>query len=480
MSAPTSQPSRAWVLVAACGGLLAGGVAVFYLINSHGVTLSAPEPPPGARTNVGGGAGKGHVLFHVLLALAAVLALGRVLGKVVGYLGQPPVIGELLAGIVLGPSLLGRVSPDALAFLLPADAAPHLGIIAQLGAVLYMFLVGLGLDAGHVRERARSVLAVAAAGLTVPFVAGAGVALALYPVVSHRGVPFTSFGLFVGVAMAVTAFPILARILTDRKLERTAVGVTALGAAAAADVAAWCLLALVVGVAKSQLADALWVVVGAVAFVAVMLLVVRPLVGRFVRRHGDEPPTAGTIGAVFVGVLVAALATEAIGIHAVFGAFLFGALIPHDSRLARDVGRRLTDVVTALLLPAFFAFTGLRTQIGLVSSGTDWAMCGLIVVVAFASKFGAAAVAARLTGQRWRESAAIGALMTTHGLMELIVLNIGLDLGVISPTLFAMMVVMTLVTTTAAGPIVHFLMPAPKPEPADEAAPSEKGQPAAV
>jgi Kef-type K+ transport system membrane component KefB len=362
---------------------------------------------------------------------------------------------------------------------LPADAAPHLGVIAQLGAVLYMFLVGLGLDAGHVRARARSVVAVATAGLTVPFVAGAILALALYPIVSHRGVPFTSFGLFVGVAVAVTAFPILARIVTDRRLDGTAVGVTALGAAATADVAAWCLLALVVGVAQARVADALWVVLGAVAFVAVMLLVVRPLVGRFVRRHGDEAPTAGTIGAVFVGVLVAALATEAIGIHAVFGAFLFGALIPHDSRVARDVGRRLTDVVTGLLLPAFFAFTGLRTQIGLVSSAADWAVCGLIVVVAFVSKFGAAAVAARLTGHGWRDAAAIGALMTTHGLMELIVLNIGLDLGVISPTLFAMMVVMTLVTTTAAGPILHFLMPAPKIGPAGSAT-SAARQPAAV
>jgi Kef-type K+ transport system membrane component KefB len=187
------------------------------------------------------------------------------------------------------------------------------------------------------------------------------------------------------------------------------------------------------------------------------------------------------VAAVLVGALTAALASEAIGIHAVFGAFLFGALIPHDSRLAGHVRQRLTDVVSALLLPAFFAFTGLRTQIGLVATGAEWALCGLIVLVAFVTKFGGAAVAARLTGHGWRDAAAVGSLMTTHGLMELIVLNIGLDLGVISPTLFAMMVVMALVTTMAAAPVLHFLMPAPRSEPADEAAaPPDRRLPAAV
>lgn len=451
-----------WIAYA---GLLAAAVAAFFLIRSLGETLSAPSPEPGTTSTVGAATGKGHVLFHVLLALAAVIALGRLLGKLFVYIGQPPVIGEVVAGIALGPSLLGRISPDAMATVLPADAAPHLGIIAQLGAVLYMFIVGLELNTGQLRSIAKSVFAVSYLGMLLPFVAGAALALWLYPSLSNNSVPFTSFALFVGVAMAITAFPVLARILTDRGLERTALGVTAMGAAAIGDVTAWCLLAFVVGVAKSEMGAAVVVIALAALFVLVMLAVVRPLVAAYVRRLGDTPPSRGTIAVVIIGVLLAALATDAIGIHAIFGAFLMGVLIPHDSRLARDVGRKLTDVVTVLLLPAFFAFTGLRTQIGLVSSGSEWIMCGVIVAVAMVGKFGGAMFGSRVTGHSWREALAVGALMNTRGLMELIVLNIGLDLGVISPALFAMMVLMALVTTMMTGPILHFLLPR-EPRPA--------------
>jgi Kef-type K+ transport system membrane component KefB len=446
-------------------GLLAAAIAVFFLVRSLGETLSAPTPEPGTSSTVGAATGKGNVLFHVLLALAAVIALGRVLGKLFAYIGQPPVIGEVVAGIALGPSLLGRISPDAMSFVLTADTAPHLGIIAQLGAVLYMFIVGLELNTGQLRSIARSVFAVSYLGMILPFVAGAALALWLYPSVSNSAVPFTSFALFVGVAMAITAFPVLARILTDRGLERTTLGVTAMGAAAIGDVTAWCLLAFVVGVAKAEIDAALVVIALAALFVLVMLAVVRPLVTVYVRRLGDTAPSRGTIAIVIIGVLLAALATDAIGIHAIFGAFLMGALIPHDSRLARDVGRKLTDVVTVLLLPAFFAFTGLRTQIGLVSSGSEWIMCGAIVAVAALGKFGGAMLGSRVTGHSWREATAVGALMNTRGLMELIILNIGLDLGVISPALFAMMVIMALVTTMMTGPILHFLLPR-EPRPA--------------
>jgi Kef-type K+ transport system membrane component KefB len=469
MSHPTSHPPRPWLTVAAYAGLLAAAVAAFFLVRSFGNTLTAPAPEPGTAAGVGAATGTGHALFHVLLALAAVIALGRVLGKAFTYIGQPPVIGEVVAGILLGPSLLGRLSPDAMDFLLPKDAAPHLGIIAQLGAILYMFIVGLELNTGQLRAIAGSVFAVSHASIVLPFVLGAALALWLYPTLSNQAVPFTSFALFVGVAMAITAFPVLARILTDRGLSRTGLGVTALGAAAIGDVTAWCLLALVVGVAKAQIGEAMLVMLWSALFVAGMLVIVRPLVAAYVRRHGDVPPARGTIAIVIIGVLLAALTTEAIGIHAVFGAFLVGVLIPHDSRLARDIGRKLYDVVTVLLLPAFFAFTGLRTQIGLVSSGTEWMMCAAIVVVATAGKFGGAFLAARWTGHGWRDAAAVGSLMNTRGLMELIVLNIGLDLGVISPTLFAMMVVMALVTTMATAPALHFLLPTTHPVAADEA-----------
>lgn len=481
MSDLTPRPTRLWLPLLGYAVLLAAAVAAFFLIRAYGETLSAPSPEPGTTAGVGAATGKGHALFHVLLALAAVIAFGRILGKAFTYIGQPPVIGEVVAGILLGPSLLGRLSPEAMNTLLPKDAAPHLGIIAQLGAILYMFIVGLELNTGQLRAIARSVFAVSHVSIVLPFVLGAALALWLYPVLSNDAVPFTSFALFVGVAMAITAFPVLARILTDRGLARTALGVTALGAAAVGDVTAWCLLALVVGVAKAQVGEALLVILWSALFVVGMLVLVRPLVAAYVRRHGDVPPARGTIAIAIIGVLLAALTTEAIGIHAVFGAFLFGVLIPHDSRLARDIGRKLYDVVTVLLLPAFFAFTGLRTQIGLVASGAEWAMCAAIVVVATVGKFGGAFLAARWTGHSWRDAAAVGSLMNTRGLMELIVLNIGLDLGVISPTLFAMMVVMALVTTMATAPALHFLLPAPKPTPADEAeAPPATGQQAAT
>jgi Kef-type K+ transport system membrane component KefB len=461
------QPARQWLAFAALVGLSIVGVGLFFLIRNYGETLTAPAPSGGSAGSIGSTSGKGHALFHVLLALAAVIALGRALGKAFTFIGQPPAIGEVVAGIALGPSLLGRLSPDAMDFLLPKDAAPHLGIIAQLGAILYMFIVGLELNTGQLRAIAGSVIAVSHVSILLPFVMGAGLALWLYPVLSTQAVPFTSFALFVGVALAITAFPVLARILTDRGLARTSLGVTALGAAAVGDVTAWCLLALVVGVAKAEVGDALLVIAYAALFVVVMLIAVRPLVGRYVRTHGDVPPARGTLAIVIIGVLLAALTTESIGIHAVFGAFLLGVLIPHDSRLARDIGRKLYDVVVVLLLPAFFAFTGLRTQIGLVSSATEWGMCGAIVLVATVGKFGGALIAARATGHQWRDAAAIGALMNTRGLMELIVLNIGLELDVISPTLFAMMVIMALVTTMMTTPVLHRLSAGqPQPQPA--------------
>jgi Kef-type K+ transport system membrane component KefB len=457
---PRQSSRRHWLAVAAYAGLIAASVATFLLIRSHGETLTAPAPEPGSAPAVGAATGKGHALFHVLLALAAVIALGRILGFMFRYIGQPPVIGEVVAGIMLGPSLLGRISPEAMAFLLPRDAAGYLAVIAQLGAVLYMFIVGLELNTGQLRSIAHSVLAVSNVSIVLPFVLGAALALWLYPLFSSSAVPFTSFALFVGVAMAITAFPVLARILTDRGLEGTSVGVTALGAAAVGDVAAWCLLALVVGVAKADFGAAILVVLLAGVFVAGMIFVVRPLVAAYVRRAGDAAPSSGTIAVVMIGVLLAGLATEAIVIHALFGAFLLGALIPHDSRLAHDVSRKLTDVVTVFLLPAFFAFTGMRTQIGLVSTGFEWAACAAIIALVTVGKLGGAMTAARLTGRGWRESAAIGALMNTGGLMALIVLNIGLDMGVLSPTLFAMMVIMALATTMMTSPLLHFLMPA--------------------
>ena len=394
----------------------------------------------------------------MLLALAVVILVARGVGALFKRFGQPPVVGEMLAGILLGPSLLGRIAPDVSAFLLPPSIAPLLGIVAQIGVVLFLFLVGLELDTGLLRKRTRASIAVSHASITAPFLLGCCLALLLYPTTATNDVPFVPFALFTGVAMSVTAFPVLARILGDTGLKHTPLGAMALTCAAVDDVSAWCLLALVVGIAKATAAGALATIGLAIAFTVVMLFVVRPFVGRIVARL--TPTASGSANAmaiVLVGLLLSALATEAIGVHALFGAFLFGAVIPHDSHLARAAAARLHDIVVVLFLPMFFAFTGLRTELGLVQGFTNWMLCLLVIVVATVGKFGGSYLAARLTGLTNREATAIGALMNTRGLMELVVLNVGLDLRIISPVLFTMMVTMALVTTFTTTPVLHLL-----------------------
>jgi Kef-type K+ transport system membrane component KefB len=359
---------------------------------------------------------------------------------------------------MLGPSLLGHFAPDVYAYVLPSSAAGSLSMLAQIGVILFMFLVGLELDTTVLRKRTQSTVAISHASIVLPFVLGAATALWLYPRLSTSDVPFPIFALFMGVAMSITAFPVLAAILTDQRLQRTPLGVIAISCAAIDDVSAWCLLAGMVGLAKSALGDAAMTVTLTAAYVVAMLAVVRPLVGRLVTRHalyGSLGHASSTV--VFGGLLLSALTTEYIGIHALFGAFIFGAVIPHDSELARDVQRRLEDVVKVLLLPVFFAFTGMRTQIALLDDPLHWAALAVVIAVACAGKFGGASIAARLSGLGWRDAASVGVLMNTRGLMQLIVLNIGLDLRVLSPSLFAIMVIMALVTTFATTPLLNML-----------------------
>lgn len=458
MSGPDARPIRqwhGWLYLA----MVAAAVALFLVVRWLGEGLTAPAADVGTRVF---GAARGAVtqqtLQHLLLVLAVVILAARALGTVFEWLGQPSVIGEVVAGIALGPSLLGRVWPGAVEALLPPDVVPHLGMLAQIGILLYIFLVGLELDLSLLRRRTSATLAISHASIVLPFSLGVLLALVLYPRVATADVPFTVFALFVGVSMSVTAFPVLARILTDRGVQSTPLGVIALTCAAADDVTAWCLLALVVGVAEAKPVGALVTVGLAVAWIGFMLAVVRPVMRRLIQRWGvNRPPSTGVLAMMCVGLLLSAVATEAIGIHAIFGAFLFGAVIPHDCALARNVVRRLEDLVLVFFLPAFFAFTGLRTQIGLVSGAEAWLLCGAIILVASIGKFGGSVAAARLSGMSWREAGALGALMNTRGLMELVVLNIGLDLGVISPRLFAMLVIMALVTTFATTPVLALL-----------------------
>ncbi len=473
MSIAVAEPVRtvcrsSWPAAVAYVLMLVAAVGLFILIRHFGETLLAPEAPAGAISVASPKSGQVDVMAHVLATLAAVVGSGFLLGRAFRFFGQPPVIGEVVAGILLGPSLLGAISPEAMHWLIPSvDADPKgqvlsaLKAIAQLGVVLYMFLVGLELNGAKLRHQAHATVAISHASIVAPFVLGAALALWLYPILSHQGVPFTSFALFMGVALSVTAFPVLARILADRGLDKTETGVIALGCAAADDVTAWCLLAFVVGVAQAQVGEAALVALAALAFILGMFFVVRPFVGRVCRwmdsakTQAALPPAA--IPIALVAVLLSALATEAIGVHAVFGAFLLGAVIPHDSRLAREFTHKLKDVVTVLLLPAFFALTGLRTEIGLVSGWDSWLICAAIIVAATLGKFGGTFLAARMAGKDARSAAALGAMMNTRGLMGLIVLDIGLNMGVISPKLFAMMVVMALVTTVATSPILSLL-----------------------
>jgi Kef-type K+ transport system membrane component KefB len=453
----TAQGCRGVWLWTAIGyvALLVIVVVGFLLIRdagSHLQALPATVRVPGENPHSYGSA----ILLHVLIALAAVIALGQVLARLFARIHQPPVIGEVVAGILLGPSLIGR---EWSAAILPPTAESYLGLIAQLGAILYMFLVGLEMNAGRLRHRAHATLTIAHASMLVPFLLGALVALPLYPRFATADVPFTSFALFMGLAMSITAFPVLARILTDRQMTHTELGVVALGSAAINDVTAWCMLALVVGLARAEGAQGLSVIAGTVAYVALMLVVVRPLMARLTAGWDQKSAPRAAVATVFVALLLSALATEWIGIHALFGAFLLGAIIPHDSAVAKEFSVQLERVTTVLLLPAYFAFTGMRTRIGLVSGWDQWLLCGVIILAAALGKFGGTTVAARLTGVDWRRSAALGTLMNTRGLMELIVLNIGLDLHIISPTVFAMMVLMALVTTMAAAPVLQVLLP---------------------
>ena len=442
----------------AYGAMIAAAVAVFGLIRHAGQDLVAPDAPTLAAPRVGMSNAAGDALLHILLALVVVIVLARIVGALFKFLNQPAVIGEVLAGILLGPSLLGRVAPDVSAYVLPPTVAPFLGVLSQVGVILYMFVVGLELDTRLLRQRTHTTVAISHASIVAPFLLGATLALWLYPQLSSSNVPFTVFALFMGVSMSVTAFPVLARILTDRRMHKSRLGTIALACAAVDDVTAWCLLAFIVGVVHAQPGSILLTLGLTAGYIVAVLTLVRPLVWHLVRWHARQKKLSqGTLALVCVALLLSALTTEWIGIHALFGAFLLGACVPHDSALARDLLEKLEDVVVVLLLPAFFAFTGMRTQIGLVSGLEQWLVCATIIFVASLGKFGGTAVAARLTGLDWLQASSLGILMNTRGLMELIVLNIGLDLGVLSPTLFAMFVIMALVTTLATTPVLHAL-----------------------
>ncbi len=446
------------------GAMLAAAAGIFLWIRSAGNSLSAP-----VRTRLGQFAVNAPTtsvtsFTHVLLALVVIILCARGLGWAFRRFGQPSVVGEMIAGILLGPSLLGQVLPGTFGYLFPNQMAPYLSVIANIGVILYMFLVGVELNTNLLRRRTHTSIATSHASIVAPFLLGSAIALWLYPIYSTSDVHFVVFALFMGVSMSVTAFPVLARVVTDRRMQEHPLGATALACAAIDDVTAWCLFALVVSVARAHAQRALLTLSLTGGFIIAVFTIIRPGAMWLVRRHAQKRQTGqSSIVIACVALLLAALTTQSIGIHALFGAFLVGAVIPHDSPLAKDIKQKFEDLVVILFLPVFFAFTGLRTQIGLIHGIGDWLTCAAIIAVASLGKFGGGSIAARLTGLSWRDSASLGILMNTRGLMELIVLNVGMDLGVLSPTLFAMLVIMAVVTTLATTPVLQALEREPEP-----------------
>ena len=401
-------------------------------------------------------------LMLFIAQASAIILLSRLCGFLARRLGQPMVIAEIAAGILLGPSLLGWLLPDVSAVLFPKSSLTLLHMFSQVGLMLFMFLIGLELDPEHMRGRGPASLAISQAGIVVPFGLGLALALYLHPRVSDpEKVPFSSFGLFMGTAMSITAFPVLARILSELRLLKSKVGAAAITCAAFDDVAAWCILAVMSSVVRAHgVRAALQPTLYTVVYVALMLLVGRPFMKRFGARGSNrEGLTQNMVAATFLLLMASCWVTELIRIHALFGAFMLGVIVPKTGGFAATLADKLEDFAVVFLLPMFFAYSGLRTQIGLLNSASAWVLCALIVFVACLGKFGGITLAARLSGLNWRESSALGVLMNTRGLMELVVLNIGLDLGVISPALFTMMVIMALVTTFMATPLLHVVYP---------------------
>jgi Kef-type K+ transport system membrane component KefB/nucleotide-binding universal stress UspA family protein len=461
---PLAPPGRGRGKVLAIYAVITlGGMALLQLVLSAGRGLSAPEPEAAGNSALepAGGHGAEHVIWKLLLGAAVIIVVARLVGALFQKLNQPQVVGEIVAGIVLGPSLLGAVWPEATSFLFSDEVLPFIEVLAQVGLVFFMFLIGLELDVRLLKGRGRAAAAVSHVSIVGPFLLGAALALFIFPKLGSADGDFTSFALFMGASMSITAFPVLARILTERGIYKTRLGAVTLTCAAIDDVTAWCLLAVVVAIAKAGGPASALITIGlSVLFIVAMLFIVRPLLARVAKYYDVQGLRGGMLAFLFVGVLLSALATDRIGIHAIFGAFLFGAIMPQHSELVAELTEKLEDFTVVFLLPLFFAFNGLRTDVALIGGSAErWLFTVLILVVAIVGKWGGSSLAARVMGMKWRESMALGVLMNTRGLTELIILNIGLDLGVIPPALFAMLVVMALVTTFMTTPILSALYP---------------------
>lgn len=395
----------------------------------------------------------------LLLQIITILFVSKLFGNIITRFRQPSVVGEMIAGIFLGPSIVGFIFPEFSSFVFPNDSLANLQFLSQIGLAFFMFIIGMELDIEKLKNKAHNAIVISHVSIIFPYLLGVSTAYLIYESFAPANVGFTVFALFIGIAVSITAFPVLARILQERKLTKTSLGAIVIACAAFDDVTAWCILAMVIAIAKAgSIVSALFTMMLTFIFVLVMIYGVRRWMDKAAKRYTQSENLNKTfVVLVFFVLLVSAYITETIGIHALFGAFLAGVIMPHKSNVKEMLMSKIEDVSILLLLPIFFAFTGLRTQIGLLNEMDLWITCGLIIFVAMLGKLGGSAAAARLTGYNWKDSLSIGALMNTRGLMELIVLNIGYDLGILSPTLFTIFVIMALATTFMTGPLLDVI-----------------------
>ena len=400
-----------------------------------------------------------HPLAILLAQIITIIVVARFFGWVFRKIGQPSVIGEIIAGIVLGPSLLGLYFPEISVDLFPVESLGNLQFLSQIGLILFMFVIGMELDLKVLQNRAKEAIVISHASIVIPFALGIGLAYFVYYKFAPEGVAFLPFALFMGIAMSITAFPVLARIVQERGIHKTKLGAIVITCAAADDITAWCLLAAVIAIVKAgTFVSSLYVILLAIFYVVIMLFVVKPFLKKIGELYGSKDKLNKPVVAIFfLTLIISAYCTEIICIHALFGAFMTGVIMPDINKFRNVFIEKVEDVSVILLLPLFFVYTGLRTEIGLINDPYLWKVTGFIILVAVVGKFFGSALAAKFVGQTWRDSFTIGALMNTRGLMELVVLNIGLDLKVLTPEVFTMMVIMALVTTFMTGPALNLI-----------------------
>lgn len=398
-------------------------------------------------------------LAILLAQIVMIILVARLFGWIFKKIGQPTVIGEIIAGIVLGPSLVGLYFPGFSAAIFPVESLGNLKFLSQIGLILFMFVIGMELDIKVLKNKASEAIVISHASIVIPFAMGIGLSYFVYNKFAPAGVEFLSFSLFMGIAMSITAFPVLARIVQERGIHKTKLGSIVITCAAADDITAWCLLAVVIAIVKAgNFIGSLYVISLAVLYVLAMIFIVKPFLKRIGDLYGSKDNIGKPVMAIFfLFLILSSYATEVIGIHALFGAFMMGSIMPDVSKFRMIFIEKVEDVAVILLLPLFFVYTGLQTEIGLINDPYLWKVTAAIIAVAVIGKFLGSALAARFVGQNWKDSLTIGALMNTRGLMELIVLNIGLELKVLTPEVFAMMVIMALVTTFMTGPALDFI-----------------------